>query len=275
MRNYERRQSGPRATLVKPLVIEKPCGNRGKIGSANGNWKNAGWHVCIRCSTAFHSYVKTRRFCTFACYAASEEKRVNAIKANFKVRKLKLCAEPSCISRAKLNCSFCSEHNPRLRGPRVLKCRTCDTMLEQKPKRFYCLPCRAAGKHRKPPRLSKCAMCSEEVPYSRKYCDVCVKMVFGYRRGLPRKRDANHQEIVDALIAAGCSVADLSAQGGGTPDIAVGLAGENHLFEIKNPATRGKLNPSQEDWHARWKGQVSIVTTPEEALAAIGIRSDP
>lgn len=99
------------------------------------------------------------------------------------------------------------------------------------------------------------------------------------RRPLAR-RDVNHNAIVSALLVAGASVCDLAAVGGGVPDLLVGYRGVNRLLEIKrDQATafgRGKfvnraVRERQSQWAARWRGRpVVVVTTPEEALAAIG-----
>lgn len=89
------------------------------------------------------------------------------------------------------------------------------------------------------------------------------------------KRDANQAEIVAALFAAGCSVQDLHAVGGGVPDLLVGRRGRTYLLEVKDWRNqRGDpkpLTPKQEGWHAAWRGQVAIVTTEEEALRAVGL----
>ncbi len=93
----------------------------------------------------------------------------------------------------------------------------------------------------------------------------------GQRRGSPRKVDVNQGEIVDALKRIGCHVLELSAVGGGVPDLVVwkrdGLTAR--LVEIKNPATNGKLNPRQQDWHREWTGaKPLVIETIEQALAA-------
>jgi hypothetical protein len=89
------------------------------------------------------------------------------------------------------------------------------------------------------------------------------------------KRDANQAEIVAALFAAGCSVQDLHAVGGGCPDLLVGRCGVAFLLEVKAPRNlRGEpkqLTPDQIEWHRSWRGHVRVVTTPEEALHAVGL----
>jgi hypothetical protein len=106
-------------------------------------------------------------------------------------------------------------------------------------------------------------------PY-RKYCDLCWKIFCRTMRTTPRRVDANHLEIVNALRAVGCGVLDLSAVGKGAPDILVAHP-NNHdrmcLMEIKSKA--GKVNPLQQKWHSLWPGGVRVVRTVDEALAAI------
>ena len=86
-----------------------------------------------------------------------------------------------------------------------------------------------------------------------------------------KKTDANQQEIIDALRAVGATVQDLSGVGKGAPDIACGIRGVTYLLEIKNPETKGKLNPAQVKWHEAWRGHVTVVRTIEEALREIGV----
>ena len=93
-----------------------------------------------------------------------------------------------------------------------------------------------------------------------------------------RRRDANHAEIVRALLAAGCSVVDLSAVGiEGVPDLLVGYRARSVLLEIKAPDARGRLSSGaarsaerQAEWRAKWRGgPVFVVRSPEEAISAV------
>lgn len=99
------------------------------------------------------------------------------------------------------------------------------------------------------------------------------------------KVDATQAAIVTALRAAGCKVLSLAALGNGAPDLMVylpipdrveasfhwGLFGRQILLlECKNPKGRGtSLTPDQVKFHAEWP--VTVVTTPEEALRAVGL----
>jgi hypothetical protein len=85
--------------------------------------------------------------------------------------------------------------------------------------------------------------------------------------------DANQPAIAKALADAGCSVQRTHAMGGGFPDLIVGRAGLTFMLEVKRPGET--LDGRQEAWHAGWRGHVAIVTTPEEALRAVGIAIEP
>ena len=86
--------------------------------------------------------------------------------------------------------------------------------------------------------------------------------------------DNNQTEIVEALRRMGATVQDLSPVGKGCPDILVGFQGRNVLMEIKRPdgpkgGRAGRhLTTDQKLWHLRWRGQVCIVRTVDEAIQA-------
>lgn len=87
------------------------------------------------------------------------------------------------------------------------------------------------------------------------------------------KVDRNQPEIVDALRRAGASVEFLHQLGKGVPDILAGFRGVNYTMEIKDglaPKSKQKLTDDEVEWHGKWRGQKSIVTSPEEALKTIG-----
>lgn len=89
-----------------------------------------------------------------------------------------------------------------------------------------------------------------------------------------RRVDANQIGIVHALEGAGCSVTDLSAVGRGVPDLLVLAPNELRpvLMEVKNKAGRGDtLTPAQVKFHAAYWGAIHRVTSPSEALAAMGL----
>jgi hypothetical protein len=92
------------------------------------------------------------------------------------------------------------------------------------------------------------------------------------------RRDANHAAIVATLRAAGVLVHDAAALGSGFPDLVcahprVGV----RLVEVKRPAgPRGgtsdrELRPAQVAFHRAWQRYACVVTSPEEALAALGL----
>lgn len=92
------------------------------------------------------------------------------------------------------------------------------------------------------------------------------------------KVDANQPEIVAALRSAGATVQPLHSVGQGCPDLLVGFRGQTYAIEVKDgrkPPSARKLTPAQNDWHAGWRGHVAVVSTVEEALAAIGLLDAP
>lgn len=99
-----------------------------------------------------------------------------------------------------------------------------------------------------------------------------------------KMRDKNEGVIVEALVKAGASVTKIGDMG--TPDLLVGFRGQTFLIEVKNPDSkggsanhnssggRGYLTKAQVKFWDGWKGaSPSIVMTPEEALAAIGVEN--
>lgn len=89
------------------------------------------------------------------------------------------------------------------------------------------------------------------------------------------KVDANHDQVVTALRAAGARVLSLAAVGGGVPDLLVGFGCRFYALEVKDGSlspSRRRLTPDQEEWHREWaEYPVCIVHSPEEALRAIGV----
>lgn len=83
--------------------------------------------------------------------------------------------------------------------------------------------------------------------------------------------DANQKTIVAALRAEGFIVQHLHKVGEGCPDLLVGHSHNgrryNVLLEIKDGD--GKLTPQQIIWHTGWRGQVAVVTSPQQAIKAV------
>lgn len=87
--------------------------------------------------------------------------------------------------------------------------------------------------------------------------------------------DRNQRAIMDALRAIGATVLHLPATAAGLPDLLVGFRGRTLLLEVKNPATRygrAGMAASQRQFAQTWNGApVYVVTTPSEAMQAIGV----
>ena len=88
-----------------------------------------------------------------------------------------------------------------------------------------------------------------------------------------KRVDDNQSKIVKALRAEGWSVTHLHSVGKGCPDLLVGLTKYgvkyNFLLEVKDGSKSWKLTPDQVIWHYNWKGQVAVVTNPENAVETI------
>ena len=91
-----------------------------------------------------------------------------------------------------------------------------------------------------------------------------------------RKTDANHKMIIDQLRKIpGISVFSTHTIGKGFPDIVVGYKQKNYLFEIKDGAkvkSAQKLTEDEIKFHTKWTGQISIITTFEEALNYMDVK---
>ncbi|MCB0063487.1 MAG: hypothetical protein KDE19_15300 [Caldilineaceae bacterium] len=83
------------------------------------------------------------------------------------------------------------------------------------------------------------------------------------------KVDANQNEIVRAIRDAygPHTVLDLSAVGGGCPDLLIGVRGKNLFAELKTAT--GKLTNDQIHFHDRWQGQLCVARSLDEVLRII------
>lgn len=87
--------------------------------------------------------------------------------------------------------------------------------------------------------------------------------------------DANHKDVSAGLEKMGASVLSMAPLGNGAPDLLAGYDGMNFALEVKNPkAARGKkqglaLTDDEKRFHEQWKGQVHVVTSPEEAVQLV------
>jgi Holliday junction resolvase len=91
------------------------------------------------------------------------------------------------------------------------------------------------------------------------------------------KIDANHEQVVSALRAAGATVQSLATVGNGCPDLLVGFNRQTLLMEIKDgsksPSQR-KLTEDQVTWHGRWNGgALAVVDGPEAAIRMLKVMS--
>jgi hypothetical protein len=91
------------------------------------------------------------------------------------------------------------------------------------------------------------------------------------------RTDANQVIVVDALRAAGASVAILSALGHGIPDLLVGYQERNYLLEVKDgskPASRRRLTQKEHSFFEDWRGHMAVVDSIDEAFDVIGLKRE-
>jgi Holliday junction resolvase len=89
---------------------------------------------------------------------------------------------------------------------------------------------------------------------------------------MPRRVDMNQRNIIEALRDVGATVTDTHSLGKGFPDIVVGHAGLNYLFEIKHPEN-GSLTPDEKNFRVTWAGQADTITCWRDAFEIMGILS--
>lgn len=88
-----------------------------------------------------------------------------------------------------------------------------------------------------------------------------------YRKPGKASKDANQKAIVDGLRACGLAVYELND----VIDLIVSDPAEMWLVEIKNKAGRNRLEKSQKEFLASWRGKPVIIgRTLEEILRAMG-----
>ena len=78
--------------------------------------------------------------------------------------------------------------------------------------------------------------------------------------------DKNQAEIVEALRSIGCDVEII----GKPVDLLVGYQARNLLIECKRPGKENRKDQQeQREWMRKWKGQVRVVTSAEEAICLV------
>ncbi len=87
------------------------------------------------------------------------------------------------------------------------------------------------------------------------------------------RRDINEREIIKGLRDIGATVEQLAPRDkiARVPDLLVGWAGMNFLFEVKRPGQ--ELREKQEKWHNAWKGQCDKISSLDEALEKMRIKN--
>lgn len=87
-------------------------------------------------------------------------------------------------------------------------------------------------------------------------------------RHYKRRTDKNQVEIINALKTEGFSVVDLSAVGGGVPDLLVARNKKTYLIEVKSE--KGQLNQMQINFRRAWKGRIFVIRDMTELNYFVG-----
>lgn len=254
--------------------------NRDFAGKKNPNYKNAGKKVCNCCGIEYHSYNKTRKYCSNQCYVKDQRERIieSALKgANApKTPKVKLgfrCICKTCnvefrslISQGKRYCENHKDDAKKNQGKGEKK---------KNPLKHETKPCLFCKKEFTCYKSAKKIYCSYQCHLNNNGAWTAGIAASKATMKYGAKKDANHSDVVDALKKAGASVIDMSHVGRGFPDLIVGANSKTLLVEIKNPKTsygRKGLNKNQTKWKELWVGgEYCIVDGPEAALRMIGV----
>lgn len=233
------------------------------VDTSNPNYKNAGWHVCETCRQTYHSYIKTRKYCSQRCYGLSPANLAKALEAS---------------------------HVPKKKAPLPM-CGGCGTLPVKAYGFKHCGNVECAAAVRKPRRkwaklpepnktCNHCGKAYHSYNKIRRYCSYDCHLLSGgaWRAGIASseakmrygaKKDANHKEIFDVLHKL-CPAYDCSDMGNGFPDGVAWIKGSWHLFDVKNPKTAyGKrgLNSVQLGFIRQWQGgPVYLIYTIDEAI---------
>lgn len=253
--------------------------NRDYSGEKNPNFKNAGWKKCVCCNVDFHNYSKTRKYCSSKCYVdhqkeriASQAKQASLLprKPKQKLGKKRICKYCQIEFRTFNNKLYCDKHKEIAKKNKTQN-------LFGRPKFgsktiTNCLHCKKEFEHYKSnPRIYCSYQCHLDNGGAQKAGLASLEKTLIYGR----RKDANHNDVVDALTKAGAYVLDMSHVGSGFPDLIVGYKKETLLVEIKNPKTsygRKGLNKNQLKWRESWTGGAyCVVDSPEAALRMIGV----
>lgn len=149
-----KRSHAPHATYCSRQCMA--AGYRERLcGSANPNYRAAGWHVCSTCGASFHTYNKAQRRCSLACrphrsWPPKKEAPPKPIKA----------VAPKLEKKAT---------QPHVRV--IRHCVCCDVpLLTEKRHAHYCASCRSARwaervriQNRRVKVAAICRMCGKEM----------------------------------------------------------------------------------------------------------------
>jgi len=89
------------------------------------------------------------------------------------------------------------------------------------------------------------------------------------------RKDANHNQIAQALRDVGYRVAETHQLGAGFPDLTVGgihrTTGQKQIWLMEIKDKTGTLTIDEATFHQEWFGYVSIVRTVDDAYRLVGL----
>ena len=81
------------------------------------------------------------------------------------------------------------------------------------------------------------------------------------------KRDANHKDVDEVLTSFGWTCIDTSGEGGGFPDMVIGLDGITDLVEVKD-GEDADFTDDQIAFYRTWRGSKVVVIPSKQAAIA-------
>ena len=90
----------------------------------------------------------------------------------------------------------------------------------------------------------------------------------GTPKGLKKRTEKAKADVIRALLDAGASVQPMARIP--LPSLLVGYKKKNWLFYVQDPQDEVCITPDETHWVMRWRGDVEVVRSPEDALIAIG-----
>lgn len=105
------------------------------VGEANPNYSNASERVCVGCGVIYHSYNKTRKYCSHACYVKHTHPDFIKKPTTKRVRKNYVCA--MCGEKTDKRHKYCGNCSPYGKHTKHI-CQVCGTEFKHYADRKTC-----------------------------------------------------------------------------------------------------------------------------------------